>query len=607
MRPEPKYESRLLKDWMEAIHNGEILLPTFQRSYVWPEKHIETLIHTVLQNRTIGTLLIVKNDSVFPTRPLAAAENSRRNKPPNELLLDGQQRLTALWRALGGSVDKSKGSREKVWSVKVRDWVTEKELDDDDLGNVKISGVTHEDSSILDRTAPQAYSQCCFPLQILAHNGIPGNADQKLKKWCVKVFPNETEKAYSLERQIDRSFGERLRHYPIWFHSLPENTDKEEAIEVFLRSNKTSVLVSPFDIAVAHFDKGFKEDDEEKESGLRHRIWDHLTSEKNQPGTELLISQSDLKDTEKAIPRFGDHLLKLVCILRDKVPSNANIADDGTVDDLDRKFDDLVEALSWSAKFHKDEGFLSYRHLASKVPFRVLPALYLEAKKAAIQKHSEFICLCRAYLWRALLTERYQRSANTRLLEDARSLIESVKQNKCDVSQSQALIFDKRKYPIIDEKKLSDLDNPTSLSNKVTSVVGIRRNQAEDFATSQTYESYGKDWDYHHLYPKKYLRDNQITDDAVINHCLNSTMITKDTNNRIIKFKPPYEYLSDKSQLMKGRTLVCVRKAVESHSIPLTEITAKPTHNNVRKLYENFIKARAKLLVPRIENLCDGN
>ena len=95
-----KAENRPLRDWFGLVRQGKIGLPRFQRHEAWGETEIVSLLNTILNGLPAGALLtlIVGDHEQFPSRPIAGAPPSA--PPVTEQLLDGQQRLTALWRSL---------------------------------------------------------------------------------------------------------------------------------------------------------------------------------------------------------------------------------------------------------------------------------------------------------------------------------------------------------------------------------------------------------------------------------------------------------------------------------------------------------------------------
>lgn len=92
--------NRPLHEWLGYVHTGQLALPRFQRFESWGHGEVETLLDSVLRGRPIGAALVLKtgNHEPFVSRTIAGAPAPTANV--TEHLLDGQQRLTALWKAL---------------------------------------------------------------------------------------------------------------------------------------------------------------------------------------------------------------------------------------------------------------------------------------------------------------------------------------------------------------------------------------------------------------------------------------------------------------------------------------------------------------------------
>jgi len=93
-------------DLLKSILEGEIVLPDFQRKLEWGPEDIRELLVSVLGDYFIGTFLIlecIKDDSPFALRFIKGVERINPNikmKSIVKILLDGQQRATALFYAL---------------------------------------------------------------------------------------------------------------------------------------------------------------------------------------------------------------------------------------------------------------------------------------------------------------------------------------------------------------------------------------------------------------------------------------------------------------------------------------------------------------------------
>src|ERR1700751_1450290 len=92
---------------LEECHRGTIQLPDFQRSWVWDEDRIKSLIASVSRAFPVGALMTLDTggEGNFKPRPVEGAPPEAKNVPPHSLLLDGQQRMTSLYQvALRGKV-----------------------------------------------------------------------------------------------------------------------------------------------------------------------------------------------------------------------------------------------------------------------------------------------------------------------------------------------------------------------------------------------------------------------------------------------------------------------------------------------------------------------
>ena len=85
------HEVRSIQDLLSQIRRGEILLPEFQRGYVWNRDQVRGLMQSLYRKHPTGHLLIWKTYKPSRVRGAEARKNGH-----SLLLLDGQQRLTSL-------------------------------------------------------------------------------------------------------------------------------------------------------------------------------------------------------------------------------------------------------------------------------------------------------------------------------------------------------------------------------------------------------------------------------------------------------------------------------------------------------------------------------
>ena len=91
-----------LSQLLQEAHKGTLQLPDFQRSWVWDEDRIISLIASVSRGFPVGALMTLKTQptgaSKFAHRLVQGAPDSHQHVHPAELLLDGQQRITSLYQ-----------------------------------------------------------------------------------------------------------------------------------------------------------------------------------------------------------------------------------------------------------------------------------------------------------------------------------------------------------------------------------------------------------------------------------------------------------------------------------------------------------------------------
>src|ERR1700721_3701844 len=87
-----------LNKLLDDCHRGVLQLPDFQRSWVWDEERIRSLIASVSRAFPVGALMSLNTGGPvnFKPRPVEGAPAEAKQTVPHPLLLDGQQRLTRL-------------------------------------------------------------------------------------------------------------------------------------------------------------------------------------------------------------------------------------------------------------------------------------------------------------------------------------------------------------------------------------------------------------------------------------------------------------------------------------------------------------------------------
>src|SRR5690554_3548006 len=91
-----------LPDLLKDILAGKLQLPDFQRGWVWDDDHVRSLLVSIARSFPVGAVMLMETggDVRFETRPVEGIDPDTIKRPPERLILDGQQRLTSLTQAV---------------------------------------------------------------------------------------------------------------------------------------------------------------------------------------------------------------------------------------------------------------------------------------------------------------------------------------------------------------------------------------------------------------------------------------------------------------------------------------------------------------------------
>ena len=84
---------------VEFIRLGQIGLPDLQRPFVWPNAKVRDLCDSMYRGYPVGYLLFWQNGCADDTRAIGT---DGKQKVPDLLIVDGQQRLTSLYAVVKG-------------------------------------------------------------------------------------------------------------------------------------------------------------------------------------------------------------------------------------------------------------------------------------------------------------------------------------------------------------------------------------------------------------------------------------------------------------------------------------------------------------------------
>lgn len=99
-------------DLLIDVINGKIDLPDLQRPFVWPNSKVRDLLDSMRKGYPIGYIMLWESPDGF-TNKRQIGENAKAYPEAKDLVIDGQQRLTALLGAIKGIKVKDSKYRER--------------------------------------------------------------------------------------------------------------------------------------------------------------------------------------------------------------------------------------------------------------------------------------------------------------------------------------------------------------------------------------------------------------------------------------------------------------------------------------------------------------
>jgi hypothetical protein len=242
-----KFETttRELRTLIQEFNRGAILLPQFQRDYVWKPNKIRNLLDSLLKAFPIGGFYIWRPSSrTLDPKPKVFSDKQIENISRFEgYLIDGQQRLTSLEAAY------SLYSGEDKFGAELRCFL-DLGANDDETRVTKLF-VSYAGNKSVARRVENGDSSL-IPLQHLF-----GGHNQSLRsetERALQLIPgwNSKRVTEALER-FDRACDMLNQHVPVT--TVREASDKE-AVEVFSRLNKGGTALSQGDVRAAELARG---------------------------------------------------------------------------------------------------------------------------------------------------------------------------------------------------------------------------------------------------------------------------------------------------------------------------------------------------------------
>jgi hypothetical protein len=161
--PEPTVDR--IEELAGRILRGDILLPKFQRDFVWEKHQIIDLLDSIANNYPIGSVLLWRSREVLRSeRSIADLEIAPTQQDyPVNYLLDGQQRLSTICGALYWQGGDPRSRWNLAYNLREKSFVHLETLDDPPLHLLRLNKLTD----------PSAYFQHVSSLSTLKATDVP--------------------------------------------------------------------------------------------------------------------------------------------------------------------------------------------------------------------------------------------------------------------------------------------------------------------------------------------------------------------------------------------------------------------------------------------------
>jgi hypothetical protein len=542
---------------MARIYHRELALPDFQRNFVWDTRSTIELLRSVMSRYPAGTLLFWKqggSDQRLAERSIEGAPVLAGHQP-DELVLDGQQRLTALYRAL---YDRSE-ERFFVRMVKFIDSTDGRllrthEIDWD-------AAVFAVDMSARLRFDPDdlewQFGEAAFPLADL----------EKFDQWLDR-YARKNSTSIDAEDQIKQRFRDvrdayllPLRSYGFPVVQLASSTPLEAVCKIFETLNKTGEPLGAFDLLTAKFyPRGVN---------IRER-WDEAKR------TYAVLDQFDVDSYD---------LLQAISLRANNSAQRADILNRLTAEQVREHWSAVESGFAGVLDLLASEcGVVHPRWLPYGMLLVPMAAVWNEIKTLRPLDKGIAQDRLRQYFWCTTFTTNFDQGANSQAGADYGRLKGWLFDDKAPAPEAVAdfaFAEDTLRSAVVRRKALH--------AGVMALTIG---KGAKDFHTGQKLTAQNitdKRVESHHVFPKAFLGARGLAGSELI---LNRALIDSETN-KIIGRKAPSAYLAAMVGTYGPDKLADV---LDSHAISSGPGTPLDTDD-----YEAFLNDRAQQLIELIE------
>jgi hypothetical protein len=596
MKDAQKPDHVSLNTLINRIKEGRYVIPDFQREFEWGPADIRELMRSIFLDYYIGSLLLWKGKPEnFDALSCENIYGYKGDARPEHIVLDGQQRLTAMHYAfLAPDVPLPSRANRYFYFLRVDKFMAEE----------------HDEAFDYDwrvrrwpamlTNLPRQYAEHIFPFAVVGTGGWElGNWVQGYEQfWRDKAIKAENEEDdEEFERASQRAdnakeFGDHLKgiteQYQVSYVELDRELEVDKVCDIFTQVNSRGVRLDVFDLMNALL----------KPKGLQlKKMWRNASK------------KLEFVDSEK----MNVYILQVMSILRQAYCSPKYLYfllpgtekprrdPDGTrrkevlVPDIpafEARWDSAVNALEGAIKLlrHPQEfGAISSNYLPYISILPVFAALQAQAKSVPPNRQLDAQRKIRHWYWSSVFTNRYSGSVDS---TSSRDFLDVTAWLDNDDAEPSLLQDFQQRFRSIEFRK--EIKRGTSVYNGIFNLLVVQG--ARDWMTGNV-PQYG-DLDDHHIVPASWGLKN--LKGTLVHTILNRTPLTSATNRKVIRDRLPNEYLPE---LIAANGEKTVRAILESHFISPAAQGILLRDPFGPEDFDAFITERQRTLQDAIENL----
>lgn len=525
----------LLSKLLDDCGQGRIQLPDFQRSWVWDEERIRGLIASISQAFPIGALMTLQlkhGHSGFARRPVQGASPSAGAAHPEQLLLDGQQRMTSLYQTcLRQEMVRTITPRQRLvnrWFYldieKCLDPSCDREQAVAIIPETKLIQTDFNRKTILDLTTEEnEYRYMHFPLHRVFQSDDWREAfedfwDSKEKRELFKKFRN----------RILRNF----ESYQVPVISLGVETTHEAVCLVFEKVNTGGKALDAFELVTAMYAaKGFRLRDDwfgtDGRRGLQARLHSFGAIGEHKVGILEKVQSTDVLQAVALLHSRAE---------REKVQGEGRPESewpavratrqsllDLPLEAYQRYRPAIEKGFKDAARFLRQQGL--YRTFDLPYQGQIVPLAAILAIVGDKWEHATNKAKVARWFWCGIFGELYGSATESRF---ARDIVEVPLW--LAGGDEPVTVRDGR----IRQNRLGQLRTRQSAAYKGMNALLLKVG-AQDFRTGQPYDAalfFDESVDIHHLFPQKWCVDRGISPSRY-DTALNKTPLAAKTNRKI--------------------------------------------------------------------------